>query len=311
VKYIGKIIDIAREEASNEDVGDNDGISNSTVIGFANEAQAIIQMAIVNNAPVEFVVQKIITLSGNEEVTIPDRLFVNNRFLTVEFCSTGNAGDYYKIPAKTMHERRSVSGDSPSFYIRRSGKLLLNPIPSSGFLRVNYYRQLDDLDIRRGIVSSVAGTGVIGDALTQIELNTSGNPSVSTDLDALGPGDYLCINDKDGIVKTYNIPVTSASSSTGIIIVPSFILGTGDVLPVVGDYVTIGEYTTTHSKLINEAERYLQGYMVYKMQKLDSSVDVKDSLLILGSLEEEIIDSFGDTSEDIELFPVFDQELLD
>jgi hypothetical protein len=302
MKKLDDLITEARRQTDNSDNTNteaSDSVSTEEFIYAANDAQDRLQSLITARYPEEFVTQKIIDIvSGTEAYSISDRVYLNARIHSVEWSYTGNIKDYYVIQSGKIRERDTQSG-SPCFYIRRNGQLLLNPIPNTSVskLRVNYERELDDVDVRRAKV-----TGTTGTPLTSIAID-----SAQTGITSLGAGDYICISDKYGVVKAYNIPVTSATISA--ITIPSHTLGTDESITA-GDYVTIGKYTTTHSKLSDACERHLVAYMVWRILMRDDKKRARDKEQEYLSIESDIIAGYSDITRDVEFIPILDSELL-
>jgi hypothetical protein len=280
------------------------GISTNLILEYMNQAQDHLQAAILATFPQEFTAEKTISMVGNqEEYTVPDRVFVNNKIVTVEYRSGPSLSDYNPLEPANFRDRDTSPG-SPAFYIRRSGKILVNPIPQStqGDIRVTFYRELDDLDIRRGTISSFTNTGT---AITALTLSTTGDDEL-----ALAGADYLCVNDRYGTVTMYNIPVSSYSSTTGVVTLVggSFTFVPGETISN-GYYVTVGKYTTTHSKLTDNAERYIQVFAQKRLLQTDeanSSVEEDAELL---KIEQDVMNSFADESGDVEWIPVLDEDI--
>jgi hypothetical protein len=180
----------------------------------------------------------------------------------------------------------------------------LNPIPTTGVgkIRVEYYREADRLALRAGKISAITDNGTIS-ALT---VGTSDDlPNLISNI-----GDkYLCICDKDGNVKEYNVAYTSYNDGTGVFSGISH-TRTGTETITTDDYITVGKYTTTHSVLPINCERFLISYGTLMALKLDSSADWQDELAVMQSIKADIIDSFGDMDEDVKDFPVLDSEIL-
>lgn len=315
MRYVGDLITLARERSHNQEytIGSGtsaiedvvEGIGQQQFLEFINEGQAHLQSAIINQHPVEFVTSEEISIVPNqEEYSIPDNVFVNNRIVTVQYSTTGQARDYYKLPQRPLRDRFSDSSSHPSWYIRRSGRILLNPIPTSsvGKIRVEYYRETDKLALRAGQVASITDNGTIS-ALT---IGTSNDlPNLISNV-----GDkYLCICDKDGTVKEYNIAYTSYDSGTGAFSGISH-TRTGSATITTSDYVTVGRYTTTHSDLPTNTERFLVAYASLLALKQDSSQDWQDEAATIQTMKSDILDSFGDMDEDVKDYPVLDGEIL-
>lgn len=316
MRYVGDIIIPVRKRTANleltlgssssviEDV--TEGIGDQSILEYLNDAQDHLQAIIVNSFPKEFVASKTISVVANqEEYTIPDNVFVNNRLITVKYSPTGNARDYYRLPPQPLSRRNTDTNTDPSFYIRRNGKILLNPIPTnaSATIRPEYYRELDNLQVRAG---QVTARTLSATQLTALTISTS---SDLPNLISNSSDKYLCVCDADGVVKMYNVPYTSYASGTGVFTLNAFTFASGETVAV-GDYITIGKYTTTHSALPNNCERYLKVYAQLRMLQTDSSQDWKDEASELSRIESDILDSFGDTDEDVHDFPVLDDDIL-
>lgn len=302
MKKLDDLIAEARRQTDNADNSNtsaSDSVSIEEFIYAANDAQDRLQSLITARYPEEFVQQQIITVAnGTEAYSIPDRIYLNARIHSVEWSYTGSIKDYVVLPSAKVRERDTYDG-SPCFYIRRSGQILLNPIPniSTAKIRVNYERELDDLDIRRAKVTGTTGTPLTSIAIT----------AATTGVTSLGAGDYICISDKDGVVKAYNIPVTSATSSA--ITIPSHTLSSGESITS-GDYVTIGKYTTTHSKLTDACERHLVAYMVYRiLMRSDNDRATKKEREYL-AIENDILAGYSDITRDVEYVPILDTDML-
>lgn len=315
MRYVGDLLTDVREASHNQEysIGSGtstiedvlEGIGQQQLLRFLTEGQTHIQSAIINQHPVEFVTSKEIDIvSGQEEYSVPDNLFVNNRLISVQYSHTGNARDYVKLPAKGLRDRFTDESSHPSWYIRRSGKILLNPIPTSsvGSIRVEYYRELDRLQLRAGEITSITDNGTI----SALSIDTSSDlPNLISNI-----GDkYLCICDKDGEVKEYNVAYTSYNSSTGAFSGISHERNGASAISS-GDFITVGRYTTTHSDLPVNCERFLVTYATMRALKLDSSSDWQTEAEVLRMIKQDVLDSFGDMDEDVRSYPVLDGDIL-
>lgn len=306
MRYIGKIVDTVRERTSNDTFTEDAtrtttaGISTNLILEFLNEAQEHLQASIVSLYPEEFTGQKIVSVTASTEaITVPDNVFINNKIIAVEYSHTGLVADYERLPQKTLIERDTSTAVDPSFYIRRGAELLLNPIPTTtrGTVRITYYRALDRLEVRRATISARTLTAT---QLTALTLSTTGD--YATDLQS---ADFLCVNDKNGVVTMYNIPITSYDPSTGVVTLSAFTFASGETAAV-SDFVTIGQYTTTHSKLPWTCERYLKLYAQLRTLKKDSSDDALLEDHDLTRMEESILTAYATVDEDLHEIPILD-----
>lgn len=315
MRYVADLINLVRERSHNQEytIGSGtssiedvvEGIGQQQMLEFINEGQTHLQSAIINNHPTEFVTSKEISIVSNqEEYTIPDNLFINNRILSVQYSTTGEARDYYRLPQKPLRDRFTDIASHPSWYIRRSGRILLNPIPTSSVakIRVEYYREMDKLALRAGQVASITDNGTI----SALSIGTSDD--LVNLIDNIGDK-YFCICDKDGNVKEYNVAYTSYNDSTGVFSGISHVR-TGTDTITTSDYITIGRYTTTHSDLPVNCERFLVAYGSLLALKQDSSQDWQDEAQVVQTMKADILDSFGDVDEDVKDYPILDSEIL-
>lgn len=301
--YIGTLLDTIREKTGNANFSRNsttgvitEGISDDAILSFINDALAYIQSRVIAVYPSEFVVENIqSTVNRQEEYSIDDNIFLNNKYISVEYSRDANPENFAPLPPASFVQRDTRYGEVYQ-YIRRNGKLLLNKIPnnSNGSLRVNYYRALDKLDIRRGQITSKTTTTIVLDDDDWL------------DNFALSDAQYICLVDKHGTVLEYNIAITSYDTTTRTITIPTQTLSVS-----AGDYVVIGKYTSTHldptkpQRLLDYCKLYAQA-RVYNtdssMDEINERAEVKDVLL-------DIIDGFSELSEDVMDVTVIDEYL--
>ena len=286
------------------------GISDTRIIQYFNDAQDHLQAAIITLFPNEFIVQKEISIVANqEEYTIPDHVFINNKIVCVEYNSNNNSTDYDTLRQGTIRDRNTAKG-WPSYYIRRSGKILLNPIPQSsqGKIRVSYYRELDDLDIRRGKISAVSG--VTSTTFTNIDLtDTDPVPDETSKPINLTNTDYICTVDRYGAVKAYAIPVNTYTTSSDLLTpTAAHVFGTGETVAV-GQWVVFGKYATTQSALPDNCERYLLTYVQKRLMTTDESNTSLEEDAELKTIESDILNSFSEESREPDYITLLDTEI--
>lgn len=301
------LINDVRSVSKNE--ANTDGtlsIPDEEVLRYLNDAQDRAQGIISNNNPANhpFTVSREIAVTANlDGYDIGDRIFYNKEFAQVEFSASGAITDYTTLEKVAIFNRDTNTNNYPTAYYISFGKLYLVPVlsTSTGKLRIMYERTLDDLDKRRGTVSVV--TGLTSTSFTSITIGSDADETSTPNLSTI---DYICINDKFGAVKAYNIPVLSYNTGTQILIPDtSFVFQTGETITA-GDFVTFGKYTTTHSKLIDGLERYLIHYGVEAMLHKDSSDDVVMQSNILQAMEKDMKDSFSSQSHELQGIPQYD-----
>lgn len=311
MKEVSLLVLQARRMAENEDKPDGAdqtvGITDEEVLQFINDAQDRLQTLIcgANSTSKPFVVEKEITgVAEQEEYSLNDRLFYNKEIELVEYSTSGSNTDYYPLALVSQFNRDSNPG-TPYGYYKRFGKIYLVPPPdtSNGSLRVLYERQLDDLDIRRGTITVV--TGLTSTTFTSITLDTDADESSTPSLSTI---DYICVCDKYGAVTARNIPVESYDTSGNVLTPTSAHVFDTDETIEVGSYVTFHKYTTTHSGLTDECERYLVQYAWEQIALRDSAEDYNRIKMMREVMEGDILRQYASQTGEIAYIPMLDWE---
>jgi len=296
-----------RQSTENTDFSDTVGIKDAEFLRFINDAQYRIHNLIVQQHPSVFLTEYTTSIVANQEAyTLPVKSFIGNKVTQVEFTSQSSGNSYYyPLRPASLYQRSSgpSSGKgSPSKYIRKSGAILLSPIPSSstGSLRITYTHKLPKLDLRRGSVASVTLDSSTN-TITALSLNVSTDTVDGTELDKFT---RLSICDEEGNVKMANIKYTNIDTGTGVVTVDgSFTYDTGETIEA-GNYVVAGEYSSTHTELDELVERYLIAYATLKIFQRDSNItDLQVQQEILLSMETDILSAYAEISDDIMEIP--------
>lgn len=283
-------------------------ISDEEILQYLNDAQDRIQNLIsaTKNVAKIFVTQTIIDLVANQEAyTIPDRVLLNKQIEQVEYSSTGLVGDYVVIEKLNFFNRDTNATNYPWGYIKRGGEILIQPTPSvsTGTLRVTYERELDDLDIPRGVISSITtGTATSFAALV---LDSTANSYESTT-----PGwntqRYCCVVDSTGARKAFNIPILSYTAGTNTIVPTgsSFTYDTDlDSQIVAGDVAVFWKYHTTFSQLPDSCERYLIHSAAAECFHKDSSNDYAKEMERVTQIEKDILTALASQTSEVQFLP--------
>jgi len=300
MKYSADLITRVREHTLNTGNTATSGIKDSHFLNYLNDAQDRLE-SLIHQANA-FVLETQSTSSivaAQRAYPLPSDIVLKNKALLVEFSSTGNAKDYHPLRKVSFRQLSTTQVDYPSTYSILNGSVYVSPVPqtATGSLRFTYTRKLDDMDLRRGTITVATDSGT---AITALTLSTTGD-----DVTALDANTYLCVNDRDGAVTMYNIRYDSYDDATGIVTLTggSFTYATGESAAV-GDYVTTGPYTTTHSDLNDLCERYLVKYCQMEILSTeDSSADFAQAQAMLSAMETEIIDAYIPDGDDI-LYPL-------
>lgn len=313
MRYTADLITEVERDTGNPASSSTSGIQLDDYLRYMNWAQERMQALILSCKATIFRAEKVLSIVANQEAyTISDHLYLGERMVKLEFSHDSTVRNYRRVPERTISDRYPTPGGYPSAYIRAAGGFLLIPPSSvsSGSLRATYERQLDKLDIRRGTITASTING--SNQITALSINTASDDATALAA-ALISNPYICISDADGNVTAYNIPFSNYNSGTGAFTISggAFTLQTGEAAAV-GSFITIGKYSTTHSKLKDECERYLQAYAAVKIFGRDAATKEKRDVFEteLALIESEIKQSYEQASHDEEEIYISDPELM-
>jgi hypothetical protein len=281
-------------------------ISSDEILQYLNDAQDRLQnlLSATKNVAKIFVTQQIIPVVANQEsYTLDDRLLMNKQIEGIEFSATGSVSDYVRLEKLNFFNRDTNPSNYPWGYIKRGGQILLQPTPSvsTGSIRVTYERDLDDLDIPRGVVSSVNTTSTV---LTDFTLDSTADAYETTT-----PGwttqQFCSVVSPLGVRRCYNIPVTYLTN----VITPAgtFTYTSLDSQIQVGDIAVFNKYTTTFSQLPDACERYLIHSAAAELFHRDSSEDYQNQMGIVQNIETDIIKALASQTSEIQFIPMLDK----
>lgn len=280
-------------------------ISDNEILQYLNDAQDRIQNLISarKNIAKIFVTQTIIPVVANQEAySIPDRLLLNKQTEAVEFSHDGTVANYVKLEKLNLFNRDTNASNFPWGYFKRGGQIFLQPTPSTstGTLRVTYERDLDDLDIPRGVISSI-GSGT-STQFASITLDSTADAYETTT-----PGwnniQYASFVDAFGVRKCFNVLIGTYVAN---VITPSpnpFIYADNDSQLAVGDVAVFNKYTTTFSQLPDSCERYLIHYAAQELFARDSSEDISKQEDRLFQIEEDILKALAAQTSEVQYIP--------
>ena len=297
-KYIGDILTGADTDTRNDSFA---GITRNDALRYANYAQDHLFSAITRKYPYSFVTSKIRSIVAGQEYYAPvDKIYLGTRIIKVEYSADG-VNNWQRVLPTNPYARSRLRTGRPYYYHRENGQIRIEPIQQSaqGFLKIYYERDPDRLDLRRAVVS-VLPTG------PNISL-VSVDSSVS-----FTSGQYICISDfygtpllYNGVILGYSSPIITLAADASAYMVSGF--NTSDL---VGKYVTVGKYTSTHSSLDNTAERYISEYVTRRMYKRDARVDESAITKELLPIESDIIAAYEIADEEVKGFPIIDHDVL-
>lgn len=268
----------------NERAGVTDGISLEEYYQYFTDGLRRIQRAILEANNKVFRTSTTFLASGAEKYDLPADIFASNRVATLEYSSSGQEQDYVRLEKRTQIERASSTG-CPTQYVLEGKSFYVNAYPKLGKFRLTYNQLLPALDKRRATVSSFTDSGTKLTALT----------IAGFDSDELALFDYLCVVGFDGTVKMRGVPFTEINDTTGVV----SIYGNAYTYPdgsdiAAGDYVTFGEYASTHFLIDDQAEDFLVTYCQKRILMRDSSADVEDLAPELMEMLAGIVEVYAD-----------------
>jgi hypothetical protein len=239
-------------------------------------------------------------ISGVSEYPIPTDAHLKTRVVRLEYSRTGDKRDYRSVDQTTLSERSNGSTGNPCQYIRRGNSILIQPTPSSGSLRLTYQYRFPRLELRRGVVGTVA-VNEVERKIEALYLDTS----VFLDAERFLAEGFLSVVDRYGNVLMKGIPVWELNSGSGEVTMdPAFRFQAGESIEP-GAFAVPGDYASTHSPLPEECgERYLIEFMSWKALKGDSSNDSTEQNTELKEMEAEIISAFAEADADVDRIPV-------
>lgn len=312
MRRVDQLITAARTISRNAANADGTkSISDDEILQYLNDGQDRLQNLISaqKNISKIFATQQIISVVANQEAySIPDRLLLNKQIESVEFSATGNLSDYVRMEKLNFINRDTNTSNYPWGYFKRGGQIFLQPTPSisTGTIRVTYERDLDDLDIPRGLISSITtGTSV---SFVALVLDSSADAYETT-----SPGwsteQYCCVVDPYGVRKAYNIPIASYVTGTNTINPTGalFTYTANDAQIAVNDVAVFGKYKTTFSQLPDSCERYLIHYAALELFHRDSSDDYNREQDILENIQTDILKALSAQTSEVQYIPMADK----
>lgn len=294
IKYLLQDI---REATENKDVSEFIGISDRELLRILNEAQEKLQAEIVKRSPKIFTDETTIVCTGATSYPIPYNAFLGNKITDVKY-KENNALEYERRVDADFLTNLVYKGEGyPTKYIRRPGRIVLQPNPRTGQLRVTYVKKAPRLDLQRAVVESVTlGTNTISSLVFNFTTE-------EIDTDALGRDEFLTVVDSLGSIKMANIRYSSINESTGVVTIhPDFVFEDGETIEP-GDVIVSGKYSSTHSIFDGSIERYLQAYTEMIIYKRDGSSEIQTQFEIVSTIQQEIIESYSQVTDDILYIP--------
>lgn len=272
LRYIGTIITACRKDTGETDFSDDNGTPNDIAIEAAKEGVQHCQNVLVGLAPKTFeILTELAGVSGQVEYELPENTYIGSSIAFVRYSTDGDNKNYYNLALKDYGYFRGGNDTEPQRFTNFGERsILIDPVLSSsvGKFQVSHGAYLDSPALRSGKISART---ISGDGLSYTDI-TLDSGDATLDDDAVAADEFICVNDVNGVVKFRNLQYTYNSSTHVLTLVGSALLADGSVS--VGDYITVGKYTTTHPKLSLIAEPILKSYIRRRFYLGKSSEDV-------------------------------------
>lgn len=301
--YVGSLITKIRQRTGKTrysvDSSGNptEGIPQTLVVDFLNEAKDFIQAAIVSTGSTICDEELVVPLVANQaDYILSDNVHLGNKVRNIQYSFDSALRNYRDLPQLRDEERTSRTDSSPYGYIRRGKKLTLVPIPSraGGSIRVEYPRQWDDFGLIVGQVTSTSSTTIVLDNDTYLD---------SVQLGLLTGTSKVCIVDSEGEVQDYDLAVVSYTSGTRTITITSSTLVGG-----AGDFVVVGAFVSTHTDFLPSPliQQYIKVETQMRMFDTTTSVDAIRENSFLKRVYEAIMEGYLDELLDETDIPISD-----
>jgi len=296
LQRVDHLITKVREETDNKD---NETISDYEIVGYINDGQRMIQSIIFESNPSADVFVKpyaIITENDKIEYKLPSDIYAQNSVVSLGYVS--NQRILQNLRRVAFRERTVLYG-----YSTQRNNIILSSSPNLSLSRnllMTYYHQVPLVGQRIGQISEVNGqeitikSALIDDWDTRYE--------------------YISICDQKGNIHT---EADSYGNQLPLELYVETVRGKkiiveGDISNLeVGQYVVTGRNATTHSQLPIECENYLKAYIMRRMLKRTSSMELQAQEVFSTQEVQALASLFEDNIKDI-LYPVSqDTDYLD
>lgn len=275
------------------DLKDVNSIKDNELIEYFNAGQKRIQ-SLIFQADMEsdlFDKEALYSLvSGQAGYDLPSDIFAGTSVSYVERLLNET---YMPMDKIQESERNSLTG-----YSIMQNQIRVHPTPKSNGsedMRLIYSQIAPKLDVRRGIIKEVVSATKI--KFTDIDDNFSDEKIQEYD-------EHFCIVSTDGTIKSSGLLATKIIGTT--------VTFTGDATSAeVGDYMVMGELSSTHSILPTGVECYLLDYVRMRAYLRDSQdSDVSSQTYFTNGTEQEIVDLYANNDKDVIHPPLTDTDFM-
>lgn len=299
--YLGDLITGQRHDTRNVDT---EAHSNDQFVRYNNYAQSRLfgLITLSHNWLFEETIEADI-VANQDTYEVNDNLSFGTRITNVEYSRTGLSSGYTPMEVTPDRYQTLTGGKYPVYWRRRHGKVVIEPSPTvaQGKLRITYERALDRLALRTAQINGTpSGTSIALDNIdSALEAQITANA-------------FICISDINGTPLLYN-GVVSSYSSPNITLTAnvSEYLQTGVALADLDNaFLTVGKYTTTHSKLPNEAEGFFNEWVNAKLHNIDSSDQFNETSELVRNIRDTMVAALKMPDKARKVFPVVDEDLM-
>lgn len=289
------LINLVRRSTDNTDVN---AVPDWEIIEYFNDGVKAIQALIhsQNFAPDLFLgTQQYSFVNAQREYTLPSDIYSTNSLMLVEVrFGDSNVNEGFR-PVK-----RITDVESSDFfgYFVRDNKIVFalseqNTSYAFDSFRVTYFRKLKRFDKRWATVSSV----------------TPGSPNTLTitavDDDLQNVDDIVSIVDASGTVIQAGLQVVSYSS------LPTSFTFTGLTAGIAnGQYVVMGDLSSTHTELPESVQPHLIDYVRQRLYTRQNYGDADKQMSFTQATQQNIINIFSNKSRDAAEPPITDTDYL-
>lgn len=268
---------------------DTNGISNNEIIEYFNDGQKYIETLIFKNNPYAdlFKAQQVYDATTTGIYDLPIDCYSDNAISLVEgrYNITQNNDGYSRIKPITEAEISYMFG-----YVIRNNQIIIsgqNNIAQLQNIRVTYFRQLQSLDIRRGVIAAVVP-----------------NTSITvTSFDPTAPlrDDHYSTANAQGVQAGSNIPSESTASP---------LITTRTDGAAIGEYILTGRNACNASELPDCCEPYLIDYVRQRIYTRNNYDDANKQMYFTEQQKAEIIAIFSKNKKDTDMVPITDYAFL-
>ncbi len=308
MRNLALLITQARRATENLEFSDSVGITDNEFVQYANDAQDELEAQISKvNADVNIGTSIIQCSGGVSDYAMPSDALLKSKIAHILWSPNGDEQQYRTLTQGRMSEIVATYSGSPSYYVRVGSVIKLVPAPqvSSSTIKLYYAQKLPRLDLQAGLVGSVTT------ASSQITALTLDSSFGAYDKETLLEEGYVTICDGLGNITMESVPITAIDDTTlAVTVTPGFTFDSDETIAA-GNFLLRGPRSTSHGSLPDICERYIIGYMVWRILKRDSSNDAVEQKQEIDMMLASIVDAYAEADIAVDGVPILDTQFLD